>query len=416
MQLSNWAISGFGTAFVVATLFPFVGNPSLDSQPFPLVFALVYLCALCIGGEHVSMPRKVRWFFSCISLGSLCAVLRDGEFNIMTVRAVAGYAALAVYYVTFVNYLRQHGFPLQVFLFALIVWLLVGVIQLFEPGVVSAYVAQRSTPERGVTSLAPEPTHFAVFLFFACWLVVMSNRYEVSRINIGVFLVCLAGALLLAKSSMIVIFLAIALCVAVAFLLVTRRYLFLVNGVLGGAMVVALLLSVLPLDSRLITFFSSVSSEGLLFFGADTSSNQRISGIVLPMLALIDNSLLPAGFLSYATDATLVADKLWPMFPFDLGQKIMSWNLAMWYELGIWGMVGWVCLIYRPGTWTISEFFEYFLLVCLLFSSVPHLFPLPMMIMAFMDYRRSLRMRDVEPRQWADVSPAHVPLAGDLAT
>lgn len=382
-----------GNAFVISALFPFFGIPSIDSQPFPFFFGLVFIVALLISGRSFLIPKNIIFNILFLFLGCITAILVDGRVSYLTARAVLGYAAIPIYYLGFANYLRVFGFPKKLINLTLIIWICVGLIQIFEPNFVSSFVALRTTPERGVTSLAPEPTYFAIYLFFLCWLVLINSNY---RLNLNTLIPCLLGLmgmLLLARSSMCVLYLATAILFIFLRLITEGKYKLVFSITLVSIILISVVLVFLPADSRMFQFFSSFATDGAGVFLRDKSSNERISSIILPLIALWNHHLLPVGFTSYSWEAGIVAESLWPIFPHELFEKIMSWNMAMWYELGFFGIAGWLSLLLLARLRDSREALEFCLLFTLLFSAIPHLFPLPVMLMALIRHRRMLEYR-----------------------
>jgi hypothetical protein len=285
-------------------------------------------------------------------------------------------------------YLSLFNFPSRLIVFSISIWIFIGVAQIFYPNLTTGFVALRTTPERGVTSLSPEPTYFAIFLYFSCWLILVYDDYQINFKNLVITLFCLSGCIFLAKSSMVLFFILISIIVLMFYFSIKNTiislYIFLIF------LIVIFCVSFLQFENdRLSIFITSLREIGLTFFLEDASANQRLSSIIIPAISLLSNNLIPSGFNQYAIEGSKIAEELWPLFPYPIGDKIMSWNLAMWYELGIFGLFAWFSL-FNLTKWNLRETLEIFLLALLLFSAVPHLFPLPAMLLALIRYKNSL--------------------------
>lgn len=383
-------IKFFGNVFIISALIPFLGNPQFDSQPYPAIAAFFFLYLCILNQKKIYIRGNSVWYAILVLFGCIACIALDAEITLLTARAIFGYIAIFLYYCAFDNYLQRYGFPARLFFIFIVIWLLVGVTQIFYPDLTTALIALRTTSERGVTSLAPEPTHFAIFLFFNCWLILMSNDYKINANNILLCFISLCGCLLLAKSSMIIIFFMFSILVLMFYLFIKDKLSLLF--IFLTMILVIVLLSLLPLEGdRLSSFIMSIrEGGGLRFFLEDASANQRVSAIIIPAIGLFNNYFLPGGFNRYIIDGAEVAEKLWPIFPYDISDKIMSWNLAMWYELGIFGLLAWLNL-FNLNKLNLRGVLEIILLILLLFSAVPHLFPMPIMAVALIRFNNARR-------------------------
>lgn len=381
-----------GVLFFISTLFPFLGSPSYDSQPFAAIFGSLFILSLFLCGYSVTTQWNIVWYIIFAIFGCIFAVLVDGKINALTARAVFGYFAISVYYIAFFNYLKYYRPPIFIIYVTLLIWLIVGLVQLVEPTIVSTIVAYRTTPERGVPSLSPEPTYFAIYLFFLSWFFLILTDYKLNRNTLLFCTICLVAGLFLAKSSMFLLYLIISAMFYLARQFRSKGFFYLLFFFIAIASFIAITHLILPTDTRIYSFISSVYSNGPSFMLVDKSSNERISSVALPFLAMLDNYLLPSGFNNYLWFGGIAAENLWPIFPYVLFDKIMSWSMAMWFELGIFGIGAWISLLLLIRLKGSQAVLEFALLFTLLFSAIPHLFPLPIMIMALIQYKQSFSM------------------------
>ncbi len=383
-------ISVFGFLFIIASLNPFFGFPQFDSQPFSTIFAFSFLFLLLLAGKLFRPQKELIYSLYFIVAGCFVSILFDNHLNLMSIRAIAGYCSIFLYYLAFEHYLQNFGFPLRIFQFFVLAWILIGILQLIEPSIVSIFVAQRTSIGRGVSSLSPEPTHFGIFLFFSSWLILIFKKYKADKTNLFILLSALLSILFLAKSSMTLLFIAIALFFYCAYLFIRKSYiqLFLINYVfilLGMFSIVFI-----SPDNRILDNILRIFSEGFYFFLSDESAYSRLSDIIFPFIGLVENYLLPGGFTSFGKQFYMFHDLIfWPTY--QDGKKIMSWTMSMWYELGFFGVIAWFYLLklslIKASTRSILEIFFLFLL---LFAAIPALFPLPIMVMVLLKSRNKI--------------------------
>lgn len=391
MAFQNMRVLGdlkkfWGSVFIVSALLPFVGNPNNDSQPYPLMSAVLFMLSCLIKCGKIKITRQLIWYGIWTGLGAIFAVSIDGEITHLSARAIFGYIAIFVYYIAFENYLIRYGFPTKLVFIVVFVWLLVAIAQIYDPDVMINFVAHRTTSGRGLTSLAPEPTYFAVFLFFVAWLVMISSDYHMSLKYVLFYLLCVFGCIILAKSSMMIVYACVSLLVYGLYLFLNDRKKILPACAILLLSVIFLILIPLEDSSRLSSFLVAIGEGNLRIFIEDASSNQRLSSIVIPAISLFNNLLLPGGFNQYVADGTQVATELGSFFPYEITDKIMSWNLAMFYELGAFGLLAWISF-FRVNQVPLKTTLEVLLLGLLLFSAIPHLFPLPVMILVSIRYK-----------------------------
>lgn len=384
------SISVFGFLFIIASLNPFFGFPQFDSQPFSTLFAFSFLFLLLIAGKFFRPQKELIYSLCFVVAGCFIAILPGNNLNLMSLRAIAGYCSIFLYYLAYEHYLRHFGFPLKIFQFFVLTWILIGLLQLIEPSIVSNFVAQRTSLGRGVTSLSPEPTHFGIFLFFSSWLILIFKNYKADKVNLLIFLSALLSILFLAKSSMTLLFVLIAIFFYSAYLFIRKRFiqLFLMNYIF--ILLCILLFVYISPDNRILDMILKILNNGFYFFLSDESAYSRLSDIIFPFIGLLENHLLPGGFTSFGKQFYMFHDLIfWPTY--QDGKKIMSWTMSMWYELGFFGVIAWFYLLklslIKASTRTILEIFFLFLL---LFTAIPALFPLPIMVMVLLKSRNKI--------------------------
>ena len=220
-----------------------------------------------------------------------------------------------------------------------VLWILLGIIQIFYPSIVLEHLAFRSSYGRGVPSLSPEPSFFGIFLFFISWIYLIRFNYQMNLKFKFIILANLLSILLLAKSSVVTLYLFITLFIHFIFSCNIKYkifYLFFLGILLLALSNIEFYVG----PSRILILTRTFYDDPLSLFFTDASSNQRLSNIVLPMHGLIYNHLIPGGFHSFsdvANDIISFYDGYF-FYLYD-GMKIMSWIGAITYELGFFGIV-----------------------------------------------------------------------------
>lgn len=390
-----------GLAFILACLNPWAsfGVNDLDSQPWPLAAAVLFL---------FSVLTKLRAppYFVPLMLSLLIGVLFASftpPIEGGAPRAVISYLTILACYLAAFNYFRLYGFPTRTFIVMNVIWVAVGVIELYTPAL-SQFISQnRTTSDRGVTSMSPEPTHFGVFLFFISWVMLAAYSFRPPR---KIALLCIANVaaiFLLAKATMVIGLVVFALGVAAVASLakwvstagkVQGRMMLLVGGSLLAVLAVAGVDAMFP-ESRVSRVFDRLMGGGLYdLLMADASINQRLEAVVYSIHGFFFNWMAPGGFDSFLNtrDALWVVwgDYFW--FPTQTN-KIMSWIGGILYELGIFGAVVVLCL-FAGAKKAGVRLREIVIVAAVLLTAIPPAFPLAPMLFALwcakgLAYRRA---------------------------
>ena len=158
----------FITLFFI--FFPWLsfGLNDLDTQPWPIITNSLFI--LTYSGKKIKKFIVVGYVI--LTMIFLIIFL---DFKGESIRGFFTYlmffSTLHVLYIVFKRF--SSYFYSLVPKFNLL-WLIAGAAQLFfGKNVLSFLVAVRTSEDRGVTGLAPEPTHYAFFLLFISWLLVI---------------------------------------------------------------------------------------------------------------------------------------------------------------------------------------------------------------------------------------------------
>ncbi|WP_187411280.1 hypothetical protein [Saccharophagus sp. K07] len=202
----------------------------------------------------------------------------------------------------------------------------------------------RTTENRGVSSLANEPTLYALMCLLV-GLICHISRFP-KRTKIIIYVLLLLQIVFLARSSMALLVLVFWLFMYVLIVNPISAFYFLVVGA-GIAWVV---IGILPEDSRIFSLFRIILDSPLFLIQKDASVNERIAHLVLPVYASFDNYLFPQGFSSFSNVLGRRDELFGGVFFWGPNtNKIMSGFGAVLWEMGVVGLAvlfcfAWSCL------------------------------------------------------------------------
>lgn len=377
-----------GILFIMYSFNSYFGLAMFDSQPFPFLMALIFMLArFYIKSGNLRTPTLFIVTGILSATGILFgAFFWNFSFNMLFIRGIVNYASIFILMIAFYEYIRTYGFPIKILVFLNVLWLLVAILQLYEPNIVSLFVAERTGAGRGVTSLSPEPSTFGFYLFFTSWIYLIVTDYDPPLylkifISLNVF-----SIFFLAISAMTIVFLFVSFCFYIAFnfkkLMTLKNFSFLVITILITLFVIFEILE----GSRMERLFNSILNADLdRVMEGDRSVNSRLAHQILPIYIFFSNFGLPAGLQSFAAHVREIDPRiieiLWGNITND---KIMSWSATVVYELGLFGVLILVFLFIILLDGTLNRFGELLLLFVVLFSSVPLSYPLiPLILVIF---------------------------------
>lgn len=388
-------IKFIGKIAILASFFNWVGFGllNLDSQPYAFIMFTLFLISIY---KSIKLPTHAVAIFFLILAGSIIAVANTNDvFSFIAGRAIFNYLSFYVIFLGFYNYLVRFGFPHRLFYFSAVIYLLGGIVEIFKPELIEIFAPRRTSADRGATSFAPEPTFFAILLFFSSWLMLVANGYRLKS-RAAIIFAQIGAIVLLAKSSMGALFLAIAFqAVVVGNFFRTR----IKKKAILSAFLAVLVLIPLSLylhvqlgDSRLLSVILKLQGEVdiLDIFFLDASMNHRLEHVVFSLHSAVLNLMVPAGFDSFSIHREYLLNFYNGYFWYGgAGEKVMSW-LGDWIlQLGIFGLAIMVLLSSASFDRSYRSFLEQIVLFLILLSAIPVAFPLvPMLFATFIHRKR----------------------------
>ena len=279
-------------------LFPWLsfGLLNLDTQPWFIIMATIFF--------FVNIKKKIHpaIFLSLFLFLSACGVgIAYGHFDFLFARALLSYYAFFIVLASYFVMKRYFDFPVWVILVSNYIWLFAGALQVvFGKHVLSFLVHVRTTEDRGVTGLAPEPTFYGMFLFYLCWVLYLEKQkipYKIYRILVTLNLLFI---LFIAKSSMVILFLLIAIFLYAIFNLFSVRRLITTCILVSIISFTTIQYGSLLEGTRVHKLSTMVVNAPLFIVKKDASINERASHIYFSFKSFFDSSGLPHGFHSFS--------------------------------------------------------------------------------------------------------------------
>lgn len=357
-----------GLLFVFFALTPFThwGLNSLDSQPWPLLSGLLYL--LLAG--RLPYQREISFLSLVITIIVPLILLFQWPGTELAMRAAGSYFTLVVCMLVYYDYLVYFGVPIRMICFVNLLYFVMAVAELYFPTINSGLSAARTSEGRGVTSLAAEPTYFAVILIFLSWLELLAFDYRPTKIVALLLSLNVVAVVFLSQSTMGSLFLILAaLIICIYQLSFFRLKTIALSIVLFVSAFYMLRLPALDqyFGDRMLGAIKGFSYDGLTaVFEKDESMNIRLANVVYSFDGMVRNLLVPGGFNTYG-DLRFVQDRSYNGYFWagDTSDKIGSYLGAICYELGIFGLllVGIMIrgLVFRKSILSYLECFTLFL-------------------------------------------------------
>ena len=286
----------FFSFFSYLTIFPF----PTDVQPYALFIAII----ITILNVNVRFTFQVKIIFF-VMLYSIVVFLFS-EFNINSFRSLLNYVSF--FFIVNASYitLKNNGFR-KIYYFALLTWLIVGVIQTYINSEFLSFLLPRNTytilsdtSGRGVTSLAPEPTMYA-HICICFWIIYMINFFESEKIyvNILVLTAIFYQIFFLSKSSTVIILLLVGFCIYIVYTLFYYRQFKVIF--LAISLIFTILYSyynyyLVDSDNRISFLLATVLEDPTIIFKLDQSVSDHFVHSFLPYYHLITSFGMPGRF------------------------------------------------------------------------------------------------------------------------
>lgn len=325
--------------FLFAVFFPYVRVAPVGSDVQPSAVALAAL--LVLGSTAGRLPRVIAPLF-VVMVGSVLIAIPTGLSGV-AVRGLANYFSL--FLISFAAYAllkTERGLSRGFLKFTVWAWFVAGMAQTFISRAAFTQLLSnaRTTADRGVVGLAPEPTSYGIH----CMLLMLL----VGELFTGRTRAVLRGALLVqiflfARSSMTILFLIVWGLLFLATRAGARRAV-----VVGGSAFIVLVVALRALVGfaektkgiRVLELARLVVTTPSLILVRDNSISDRVAAITFSFMGAFQHWLIPHGFASWSQYILEIGPTMARYIPYyTVGDRIMSGYGAAIYELGFLGLV-----------------------------------------------------------------------------
>lgn len=362
---------------------------SLDTQIWHMVPGLMVIFIFAGAAlKYKNLPELLLVLVSFL-------LLFISDFNFISFRSFASYLSFTVVVVATFVLIKKTERSLWVFLMVAFnyIYLIAGFLQLFLGPYSLDFIAPvRTTLDRGMTSLAVEPTYFALVLILFSWIFILLSDYKPSLFIKVLLFVNLIFIFFVAKSSMGVLYVFIASSLVFISKVRLKSILMVIIGVLTFSMIIVF--TEILEGSRLGSILDYVFSQGIVGLAYnDASINSRLSGFFYPIFLFFDNLIIPHGYNNYLEGSIKAHNFFGGYFWYgDISEKIMSFSGVFIYELGFLGLAYLGSLAYRiikyNGSFSvIVRVFEVFFIMLLSFAAIPVAMPLFAIVISILMYR-----------------------------
>jgi hypothetical protein len=301
---------------------------SLDTQPFAAIFGIA-----CIALVPTRRLPVTVWYLAIPALASLVIAMTSSTVAVGA-RSFVIYASPWIF--ACVAYLAsQRKIEISRYIvFMIYLWAAIGLIQwLIDPRTFEFLVNTRTTGDRGVTSLAPEPSFYGLTIIHM-WLTLLLIQPQ-TALKGHIVLLCIFQILILAQST-----LAILVLFALLSIFALRNVRWIVACVVWFLAFFLMFDGGGGINSRVFYLINIALSNPSEILYLDASISERFYHVFLPLKHAISSGLMPHGFDAFAEVIDQGQNQYASFWWGAVQNKIMSGVGGAVFELG------WFSLIY----------------------------------------------------------------------
>jgi hypothetical protein len=321
----NYPLKLLCGGFLFFVFFPYISfiDIGTDSQPYALILSALVLIVF-----GIKLSETGLYLLALLLFAIAVFLVDDITFN--SARSLINYAAL--FFISAASYkvLKSGYIDAEKFIrYSFFVWFCVALMQtIYSRDFLGFLVASsRSSVDRGVTGLAPEPTFLGmVFIFYLIFSLHIGGRLKHWITGLSV-----VGIVMLAKSPMALLSLLIMLFLYMVIYFSVRR------ALLGAVLLSFLAVALLMMGESRITYIIANMAINPSFLLLDASVNDRFFQILFSLKGFIENFLMPHGYSkweSYAHEQAGVYYDWVILEWFAIGGRILSGYGGALFELG----------------------------------------------------------------------------------
>jgi len=342
MKIYSLLSSKLGKKYIylsaVVGMFPWVsfGLNEYDTQPWFLILSLPIIVAALF--QNKPEERSIFAFLAFSIFTILCIDVM--YVGIPEVRPIAVYLSLGGAIILYSRFSQMDAeVRIRLLLFSNVVWISYALIQSLGLDNILPLVVSRTSDSRGVTSLATEPTFYALFNILEIAIIFKEKSQVQAKTKWS--RIC---NLLIALSFIEIFFLSKSAMGILILFFIFLWYLFIRHQII---FLIALMFYVLGLDDTIVNALSSLEAEtrplqlaqdlikdpsALLL--VDQSINQRISSLYISYRASFDDFFVPHGSTIFQETSAGYFDSIsWMTNPFE-NNLILSFIGSIVFEAG----------------------------------------------------------------------------------
>jgi len=360
-------------------------NIPTDTQPYALLLAM---CLFFVFKIKFNKYNLVLFFL--LIYATLIFLIDTKSLN--SIRSLLNYFTLFfVSYATYKIFKTEKINAEKFFSVIFFIWFIVSFMQvIYDPHFLTFLISNpRTTPDRGITGLAPEPTHLGMMFIFFILFALSLDGFKYKNIVIGISALSI---LFFAKSAMAALFLSFMF---VLYVITHVRLKFIMYFIFGVGVFINIV-SILD-GTRLQHVLSLLWDDPTQLLMLDASVNDRFFHIFFSLKGLYDNYLLPNGFnawLPYVSTQLIEYKDFVIIEWFSLSGRVMSGYGAALFELGIFFLAVPLLITFSlikiyPTKINKVVFFSLFI-NSIMFSAIPIAYPPFAFYLGYLNYKASV--------------------------
>ena len=338
--------------FFFICCFPWVSfsTNELDSQPWALLFGSLILFL----DKNKKIPKYLLTALILSFLGltiSIYKTLTGGHnFEFLgilpwIIRSIANYGSFYIVLIVSWNVFSR-GYDklnlIKIVKFSNYLYYLFSIIEVYIPSITQFIGNSRPSGGRGLTSLTPEPTFFAVFLIFSSLIIFAARGFTFKEDKI-IHLLNIFGVIFIAQSAsgiliLSIIFLGNVIRRILDLKISKKDIMILILLIIILSIIVPLFFKIIVSQTRAYSLFLKLIKNPATIYLVDESVRTRVGNIFVSIYIAFSKYLIPQGIVGLKYISSEYTHIFNGVFIESNESKIMSWNGDWIFTLGIFGI------------------------------------------------------------------------------
>ena len=358
--------------FLFFCFFPYIKIIPMetDTQPYAMIIGIIVMLSYPFYQSY----KDIRWLFILVILSIIIAIFSKLDFD--TFRSLFNYLSIFVVPAATISALTKcNGLSFKFYRSCIFIWLAVGIIQQFiypEFGTQLLSRASFGGAARGIVSLAPEPTFYAIICCLMAIIGFLNFRNEKQYMFLQILL--LFQIVILARSSMVIIFGLASFLTYLLIKAIKKRIINLFIFIFVAVIIYYGIILLLPYiqQYRVGNLLAHLIRDPMLFMIVDESINERFIHAYFPTYAFFSYFGLPHGYGQFADYMSHIHSEgefsKYLVYYRDDYTRIQSGFGAIFFELGVFALIFIFVLIRNFRLLVKNNFSSLFW--CILFSVI----------------------------------------------